>query len=59
MIIAFDERLECIQKHIKSLEDSYYEAIFEDRDDDAEKHLEKLLRLKRMFSDGEEFLPKF
>ena len=59
MIIESDERLECIYKLITSLEDDYYEAIFEDRDDDAEKHLEKLLRLKRMFSNGEEFLPKF
>ena len=59
MIIAFDERLECIQKHIKSLEDSYYEAIFEDRDDDALVYFDKLSKLRKMFKNGEEFLPKF
>jgi|TARA_R110000751_G_scaffold8660_1_gene33699 hypothetical protein len=59
MIIESDERLECIYKLITSLEDDYYEAIFEDRDDDALMYFDKLLRLKKMFKNGEEFLPKF
>ena len=59
MIIESDERLECIYKLITSLEDDYYEAIFEDRYDDAERHLERVISLRKMFSNGEEFIPKF
>ena len=47
MIIESDDRLECIYKLIKSLEDKYYEAIFEDRYDDAERHLERVISLRK------------
>jgi|TARA_R110002012_G_scaffold78573_2_gene200100 hypothetical protein len=60
MIIGFnDDHLECTHTLIKTEENKYYEAIFEDRDVDASKHAERLKHLKKLFASGEHFIPKF
>ncbi len=60
MIIGFnDDSLECVSTKLRAEQDKYFEAMFEDRDNDAEIHAMQINHLKKLMKSGEEFIPKF
>ena len=60
MIIGFnDELLECVSTKLRQEQDKYFDAMFEDRDEDANKHNMRIKHLKKLIRNGEEFIPKF
>ena len=60
MIIGFnDDLLECVSTKLRAEQDKYFEAMFEDREEDANKHSRRVKHLKKLMKSGEEFIPKF
>jgi len=57
--VDVDENLINVRTKMKMYEDKYYDAIFEDRDDDADKYYQMIKHCEKLLKEGVEYEPKF
>ena len=54
-----DENLIHVRTKMQMYEDKYYDAIFEDRDEDADKYYQMIKHCEKLLKEGVEYEPKF